>query len=82
MKFTQHWSKPIKIYCGCIHFSKTSNLKDKVLSNKNGQNIGIFHMEEALVPQEYKMEVMGQQDYIFYGNYVSFCLSFFPMFFF
>jgi hypothetical protein len=41
--------------------SKFSNLKDKVLSNKNGQNCGIIHMEKALVPQKYKMKVMGQQ---------------------
>jgi hypothetical protein len=39
--------------------SNFSNLKDKVLSDKNGQSVGIIHMEKAIVPQEYKMEVMG-----------------------
>jgi hypothetical protein len=33
-------------------------LKEKVLSNKTGRSVGILHMEEAMVPWEYGMEII------------------------
>jgi hypothetical protein len=33
-------------------------LEEKVLSNKTNRSVGIPHMEEAMVPWEYGMEVI------------------------
>jgi len=38
------------------------------LSNKIGQGVGITHMEKALVPQEYGMEVTSHMHPISYGK--------------
>jgi hypothetical protein len=49
----------------------TSNflsLKYKILLNKIGRGIGITHMDEALMPHEQGMEVMGHHDPISYGK--------------
>ncbi len=45
-----------------------SSLKNKVLSNKIERGIGITHMEEALVPCEHGMDVIGHRYPIFYGK--------------
>jgi hypothetical protein len=34
-------------------------LKEKVLSNKTKRGVGITRMEEALIPKDYGMEMMG-----------------------
>jgi hypothetical protein len=39
-----------------------------MLFNKTNQGIGIIQMEEALLLQEYGMEVMGHKDPILYGK--------------
>jgi hypothetical protein len=39
-----------------------------MLSNKTNQGVGITRMEEALVPREYGMEVIGHMDPISYGK--------------
>jgi hypothetical protein len=44
------------------------DLCEKVLSNKTCQGVGITHMEEALVPREYGMEIIGHKDLISYGK--------------
>jgi hypothetical protein len=44
------------------------NLKDKVLSNKIGCDIGIIQMEKTLVPWEHKMEVTSHRNFISYGK--------------
>ncbi len=44
------------------------NLQKKMLFNNTDQGIGIIQMEEALVFQEYGMEVMGHKDPILYGK--------------
>lgn len=44
------------------------HLRYKVLSNKTGQGIGITWVENKLVVQEYKMEVMGHQDSFSYDK--------------
>ncbi len=43
------------------------SLCEIMLSNK-GQGVGITRMEEALVPCEYGMEVIGHMDPISYGK--------------
>jgi hypothetical protein len=44
------------------------DLCKKVLLNKTGQGVGITHMEEALIPQEYGMDVTCHMDPILYGK--------------
>jgi hypothetical protein len=52
------------------------SLKENIPTNKTGRGVGIFQMEEALVPHEYGMEMMNHQDLISYGKHV-FLFSFF-----
>jgi hypothetical protein len=40
-------------------------LKEKVLSNKTCQGVGIVGMEKTMVPWEYGIEVIRHQDLIF-----------------
>jgi hypothetical protein len=60
-------------------------LKEKILSKKTGRSVGIPHMEEAMVPWEYGMEVTGHRDSIscrksvflfFQKNFQVFCFLF------
>jgi hypothetical protein len=37
-------------------------LKEKVLSNKMGKNVGIICMKKTLVPWKYEMEVTSHKD--------------------
>jgi hypothetical protein len=60
-------------------------LKEKVLFNKIRQGVGIIHMEEVLVPHEYKMEVTHHHDPNLYGKLILafnffFVISFFNHF--
>jgi hypothetical protein len=48
------------------------NLTNKVFSNKISQYVGIIRMEDALVPHQYGMEVIGHQDPISYIWKVNF----------
>jgi hypothetical protein len=56
------------------------NLRKKMLFTKTNQGIGIIQMEEALVLQEYGMEVMGHKDPILYGKKILYLIFVFFVF--
>jgi hypothetical protein len=55
-------------------------LKEKFLFNKIGQGVNIIHIEEALAPCEYGMEVIGHHDPISYGKSIFALKLFFGCF--
>jgi hypothetical protein len=61
INLNQLWFNLDKFTCDFL------NLRDKVLSNKTSQGVGITVMEDlALVPREYMMELIGHWDHISY----------------
>lgn len=52
-------------------------LKNKVMSNKTSQGVGITYIVEALVPREYGMEITKHQNPISYGKLILIFFSYF-----